>query len=194
MVSRRDGREVQNRLASSFKELACQYPVEKITIKMITDKAGVIRPTFYNHFEDKYDLLEWIINEDILQPAQLLLDSGMLSEAMRLMFHSIAKEKEFYMHIARLEGQNSFQEMVTSRISNILSIMIELKLEGKTMVSSWLTPQHIAEYYSQSMTYVLMSWIQGGMELSAEELTKIYEFIITRSLADLLKDLPSFGQ
>ena len=49
-------------LAESFKELALKQPIEKITIKEITDKAGVIRPTFYNHFQDKYELLEWIID------------------------------------------------------------------------------------------------------------------------------------
>ena len=44
-------------LAESFKELAKKHPIEKITIKEITDLAGVIRPTFYNHFVrvDHYD-------------------------------------------------------------------------------------------------------------------------------------------
>ena len=45
-------------LAASFKELLCKAPMEKITIKDITDKAGVIRPTFYNHFTDKYARLD----------------------------------------------------------------------------------------------------------------------------------------
>ena len=40
-------------LAESLKELSKTRPIEKITIKEITDKAGVIRPTFYNHFQDK---------------------------------------------------------------------------------------------------------------------------------------------
>ena len=40
-------------LAESLKELTGNHPIEKITIKEITDKAGVIRPTFYNHFQDK---------------------------------------------------------------------------------------------------------------------------------------------
>ncbi len=48
-------------LSESFKEIAVTKPIEKITIKEITDKAGVIRPTFYNHFQDKYELLEWIV-------------------------------------------------------------------------------------------------------------------------------------
>ena len=37
-------------IAESFKELMMKYPFEKITIKMITDHCGIIRPTFYNHF------------------------------------------------------------------------------------------------------------------------------------------------
>ena len=32
-------------LTASFRELVLQIPFEKITIKMITDGAGVIRPT-----------------------------------------------------------------------------------------------------------------------------------------------------
>ena len=53
--------DIDQLLADSLKELAAKRPMEKITIKEITDKAGVIRPTFYNHFQDKFELLEWII-------------------------------------------------------------------------------------------------------------------------------------
>ena len=59
---------VDTLLAESFKELHLKQPIEKITIKEITDKAGVIRPTFYNHFQDKYELLEWIIMSQIIEP------------------------------------------------------------------------------------------------------------------------------
>ena len=52
-------------LAESFKELALKHPIEKITIKEITDKAGVIRPTFYNHFQDKYEIIEYILKKEI---------------------------------------------------------------------------------------------------------------------------------
>ena len=65
-------------LAESFKELAKKHPIEKITIKEITDLAGVIRPTFYNHFQDKYELLEWIVREDLMESAMPLFDNGLL--------------------------------------------------------------------------------------------------------------------
>ena len=61
---------VDQMLAESFKDLTLRMPIDKITIKQITDGAGVIRPTFYNHFQDKYGLLEWIIRTEILDPVR----------------------------------------------------------------------------------------------------------------------------
>ena len=52
-------------LTLSFRELILKTPFDKITIKMITDGAGVIRPTFYKHFQDKYGILEYILQKEI---------------------------------------------------------------------------------------------------------------------------------
>ena len=88
--------ETNTLLAESFKKLALQHPIEKITIKEITDQAGVIRPTFYNHFQDKYELLEWIILTDLLEPIRPLIENQMMHEALLLLFMNIEKEREFY--------------------------------------------------------------------------------------------------
>ena len=180
---------VDDLLAQSFKELVCQQPIEKITIKQITDRAGVIRPTFYNHFEDKYNLLEWIMIKDIVTPVQPLLSNGMINEAMILIFHNMRKEKDFYMHASKLEGQNSFRGMIERGIQLVLGSMIVDQMGTKKPINRWLTPEHLAEYYSQSITYVLMTWIQGGMEMPPEELAQVYDFIISRSLSDVLEDM-----
>lgn len=50
------------------------HPFEKITIKMITDEAGVIRPTFYNYFCDKYEVVEWIFNEYIIEKVRAMFE------------------------------------------------------------------------------------------------------------------------
>ena len=49
----------KNALADSLKALLEFRPVDKITISDITDDCGVNRMTFYYHFQDIYDLLEW---------------------------------------------------------------------------------------------------------------------------------------
>lgn len=176
-------------LAESFKELACQQPIEKITIKEITDKAGVIRPTFYNHFQDKYELLEWIIHTQILEPMKPLLHAGMIDEALILIFTSIKADGEFYQKAVQLEGQNSFEETTKKCIAEVLLEMIHAKKRTNRKQNSWLTPEHIAQYYAQSMCFVVINWIKSGMTVEPREITSIYNYIITRSMTEVIEEL-----
>ncbi len=172
-------------LAESFKELALKEPIEKITIKEITDKAGVIRPTFYNHFQDKYELLEWIISTELLEPIEPLIQNGMGNEALVFLFTKIEKEKEFYAKASRLEGQNSFDRIARLCVKRLLLKLVQKSSAGTNQRYAWLTPERIAEYYAQSMCYVVISWIQSGMTVSAKELAEIYEYIISSSMDDI---------
>lgn len=176
-------------LAESFKELTLKQPIEKITIKEITDKAGVIRPTFYNHFQDKYELLEWIITKELLEPIEPLIQNGMVSEALVVLFSNIEKEKEFYTKAVRLEGQNSFGSIAQQSVERILRKVFEEGSTGKKQKYIWLTPERISEYYAQSMCYVVISWIKTGMTISAKELAEVYNYIIKRSMDDILEEM-----
>ncbi len=52
-------------LAKTLKEL-CQYRnFEKISINDLTNKCGLNRQTFYYHFQDKYDLLQWLYYDEL---------------------------------------------------------------------------------------------------------------------------------
>lgn len=176
-------------LAESFKELAIKQPIEKITIKEITDKAGVIRPTFYNHFQDKYELLEWIISTQLLQPIEPLIQNGMVNEALVLLFTGIEREKEFYTKASKLEGQNSFRSIAQGCVERLLLGVFRDSSAGRRQKYIWLTPERIAEYYAQSMCYVVITWIQEGMTISAKELAEVYNYIIKRSMNDILSEI-----
>lgn len=76
----------KNLLAESFKELLIKGSFDKITIKMITDQAGVIRPTFYNYFQDKYEVMEWLLETEVFRHAREMMEDGMEKEAIYLLF------------------------------------------------------------------------------------------------------------
>ncbi len=46
------------------KKLLAQKPLSKITIADITEDCGMNRMTFYYHFQDIYDLIDWICQEE----------------------------------------------------------------------------------------------------------------------------------
>ena len=181
--------DVDRLLMNSFKKLVLTVPVEKITIKDITDEAGVIRPTFYNHFQDKYEVIERIVSEEILMPVKPLLENEMLHEAMVLIFTNILREKEFYSRLSVMEGQNAFESIVKSTIRKWIYGFISEKVGTKKFKSAWLTPERVADYYAQSMSFVVLEWIMSGMAISPEEVAEIYHYIMTRSMEDILKEL-----
>ena len=51
-------------LETSLKNLLLQKPLNKITISDIAKDCGINRMTFYYHFKDIYDLIEWTCNEE----------------------------------------------------------------------------------------------------------------------------------
>ena len=52
-------------IANAFIQLRSKKPLEKITVKELSDLAMVHKATFYNHYQDIYDLSEQLENETI---------------------------------------------------------------------------------------------------------------------------------
>ncbi|MDO4519853.1 MAG: TetR/AcrR family transcriptional regulator C-terminal domain-containing protein [Eubacteriales bacterium] len=180
--------DVSERLAESFKELVLEKPIEKITIQDITDRTGVTRGTFYIHFQDKYALLEWICREEIVNPVRTLLWNDMEREAMSFIFVSILKNKEFYYHVSHMQGQNSFESIVLDCFAEFITDYINEHAANRDRKYKWLTPETAAVYYSQSMAYVLISWIRDGMTVSPAEMVDIYEFVTHHALTDMIRE------
>ena len=57
-------------LAESFRELAENKSVDKITVQEIVDNCDYSTATFYRHFKDKYDLIAW----DYAHKAEEIMD------------------------------------------------------------------------------------------------------------------------
>lgn len=180
---------VDQMLAESFKSLALRMPIDKITIKQITDGAGVIRPTFYNHFQDKYELLEWIIRTEILDPVIPLMKSGDLKDSMVQIFRNMQQDKIFYKKITRLEGQNSCENIAKKFIMEILFSFINEKAGEKKLAKRGLMISLVAEYYAQSMAFVVIQWTKMDMSLTPEQMADIFEYITTHSMDDVIAEM-----
>ena len=57
-------------LEASLKQMMLKKPLDKITIRDITEACGISRMTFYYHFKDIYDLVEWVCVEDASRALQ----------------------------------------------------------------------------------------------------------------------------
>ena len=52
--------KTRQNIFQAFIELREKYPLEKITVKELTERAQISKQTFYLHYRDMYDLSERI--------------------------------------------------------------------------------------------------------------------------------------
>lgn len=174
-------------LANGLKKLMLEGKAfDKITIRDITDKAGVIRPTFYNHFSDKYELLGWIFDQEVLAPSYALLKSRMMGEALEMVMRRIDADRVFYRMAAKVEGQNGFPDMMRAAFFKwIMTATETLNWNSFPYDSVWLTREAFARYYANSLVFVVIEWINAREYVPVEDLMKIYGFIARNSVEDL---------
>ena len=169
-----------------LKELALRMSIDKITIKEITDGAGVIRPTFYNHFKDKFELLEWIICTEILDPVIPLMEAGRIRESLIRIFDNLQENKRFYKRVVRLEGQHSCENITRKFAKRILYTLINEQASEKKLAGKGLTTDLLAEYYGQSIAFVVIQWIKQDMSLTSEQMADIFEYVTTHSMDEVI--------
>ena len=54
--------QMKYRLADAMKQCMAKMPIERITVRQIVELSGTTRQTFYRHFQDKYDLINWYLS------------------------------------------------------------------------------------------------------------------------------------
>ena len=53
--------DTKERIAQTVLEMIRQQPVSKITVQRIMEKTNMKRQSFYYHFKDIYDVLDWSV-------------------------------------------------------------------------------------------------------------------------------------
>ena len=173
-------------LAECFKSLLETVPFSKITIKMITDKAGLIRPTFYKHFQDKYEVIEWIFRTDVIDNVQTLIENNMFPEALRMFFRCLEKDKDFYRRAYATKGPNSFKTLIYQTIYKNVLVLINEFAPSDINRDSVLTPEVLADYYSLGLANLIRRWILGEIKCTADELCDAYKLLLSSSVLRIL--------
>ena len=171
-------------LAHGLYLLILQKSFEKITIKQICDKTGVIRGTFYNHFMDKYEALEYLSEQIIMEDNIQYLNNNDLHSFIKHSLETIVEHKDFYHKGFQIEGQNNFGEMLHKVYKK--SIFIILKDKKIDLHDSLITLDQFISYHASTLVLIIRNWVENGCKESSEQVMKIIDYFYTNSLYDFL--------
>jgi probable dihydroxyacetone kinase regulator len=166
-------------LSQGIKELIKKKNFEKITIADITEICGLNRQTFYYHFQDKYELVNWIYyNEAISVFTQDLTFENWNTNVLQLLT-IMKKDAYFYQNTLRDTNKNEFQHYLFCVSKEIFCDIIEhfakesdINCDDKVFV---------AEFISYGVVGMITAWAKNGMKQSPEDITAHINSIVNRS-------------
>lgn len=159
-------------IAAGMKELTKKKSFDKITVSDIAEICGLNRQTFYYHFQDKFDLVNWIYYNEIIST---VVDDLTYENCMEKVFQMLTKMKTddyFYMSTLKASVKNEFEECLFKIVSELFSDIIEEIASDANAIMEDDEIRFIADFYAFGMTGMIISWASGGMKKSPEYIAK----------------------
>ena len=150
--------QTRTHLMQAFWELYLEKPIDKITIREITDRAGYNRATFYLHYRDVYDLFEQFEEGILAQIRQLVNDRLLLEETLDFSNHMgfiVQLAERFYDFMPRLLSSDpSFAARLKGIITPLLDRFI-IAGEGLTADERDV----LREFYASGLLSAITAWM-----------------------------------
>ena len=149
-------------LEASLKKLLLQKPLNKITISDIAEDCGISRMTFYYHFKDIYDLVEWACVEDAARALAGKKTYDTWQEGFLNIFQAVLDNKPFIMNVYRTVSRERIEQYLNPLIHNLVLGVVAEKAVGLTV--SEADKNFIAYFYEYALIGVMLDWINGSMK------------------------------
>ena len=171
-------------LAEALKGMMANTPLDKITVKHLTERIKITRPTFYYHFRDIYDLLAWIyLNEKI----EGFDEVATWEEALLKIGRYCLDNKSLVKQTNASAGRDLLIEFLTNRLYAFNMKHIEqIDKDSKIELD---TKKQLARFYSAALNSILLAWIETGMNESLKDIiTKVSPYIGDYYKFDFVED------
>ena len=157
-------------LAAAAVSLLEERPLDKITVRDITDRCGLTRNTFYYHFQDIYDLLDWTLQEDIHRLIVNEIDLDNWEESIAALFA--------YMRANRLLILNAFHSLerdtLEREVFKLLSPLLHRLFSAQSGFDRLCEADQdfIVSVYGLGIAGLLLRWIGTNMLAPPEPLIR----------------------
>lgn len=173
-------------LADSLKKLMRTKTLDKITVRDITDDCGVNRQTFYYHFRDVYDLVEWIFRYDAERIVAAGSNEESWQEIVRRMIDEVLAERNFVLNTYYSLNRRELDLFMQALVRPMVTAIFDKLLNGRRIRES--DRMFVIEIQTYASTGVLMEWVGTGMrEKEIWNVDRICEYVETMLEASIRK-------
>lgn len=171
--------------ASSLKKMLAKRPLEKIRVIDITEDCGVNRQTFYYHFKDIYDLLEWVYTNEATKALGGKKTYETWKQGFKQIFQYILNNKEFVLSTFNSVSREYLERYLYNEVYLLLIGVVEEKAKGIPVREK--DKSFIADFYKYAFVGIVLDWIRTGMKEEADEIIERLDKLIYGNMEEALE-------
>lgn len=179
-------------LEASLKNLMLQKPLDKITINDIAEDCGISRMTFYYHFKDIYDLVEWSCVEDASKALEGKKTYDTWQQGFLQILEAVIANKPFILNVYHSVSREQVEIYLYKLTYDLLIGVVEEKSVGMSVREE--DKRFIANFYKFAFVGLILDWIRNGMkddpQLLTDRLASLVRGNITSALNHYRTDKP----
>lgn len=174
-------------MEEALKRLLLQKPLNKITISDIAEECGMNRMTFYYHFRDIYDLVEWACEEDAKRVLAGKKTYDTWQEGFYQIFQAVKENKPFIMNVYHSVSREQVENYLYKVTYNLLIGVVEEKAAGIPVRKE--DKEFIAHCYKYTFVGIMLDWIRGGMKTEPQEIIDRLALVVHGNITAALERL-----
>ena len=171
-------------LEQSLKNLLLKKPLTKITINDIAEDCGINRMTFYYHFKDIYDLVEWSCLEDARKALEEKKTYETWQQGFIQLFEAVRENRPFIMNVYRCVHREQVEKYLKPLVDNLLLGVINEEAAGMTVRDE--DKAFIAQVYSYMFVGLMLDWIRDDMREEPEALVNRLALVLKGTVSQAL--------
>ncbi len=171
-------------LADALRQMMRVKPIGKITVKDLVEICGVNRQTFYYHFDDVYDLLEWVFEEDAnrVLPRQVVRERW--REDVMFFMDYLQENSSFTLNVYNSDSRVYMLRYLRGKLAACIRSFAELVSEGYDIDRQNF--EFVVEFYADLAIGFIGQWLDQGMQLPREITTERILRVMDGSVENLL--------
>ena len=167
-------------IAYTFKDLLKEKAFNKITVNDIANKCDINRQTFYYHFQDIKDLVEWICIEEIDKLFKKNDFVEKWEDKFLIIFQAMEEEKSFVKNIYHSVSVEVLRSNLYRLVYPVIYSEIVDKSQGKILCET--DKKFITDFYKYAFVAIVLNWIDKGMDENPEIIVLRVSKLITGTI------------
>ena len=176
-------------IAYSLMKLMEEVPFQKISIRQIMESAEIRRQTFYDHFQDKNELLGWMLNQAIQENMSDFLGYEEWSKVTLRVLEYFCKHRKFYRSVLDTPEHYLFNEHLLSHTKKLILTVIEEHSEKQTFYVQMDKKDLLATFYSQAVVGLTVEWLRCTKPVPAKDLSKEITGVVQQLVAVMVQQM-----